>query len=73
MEAFLWSLARFNEARQKMNSTEGEQTDGRRQPQLGAVIFDGCSSKEKVVRDVTNLLTGRVQEKIRQMVSIVLF
>ncbi|KAK7082167.1 hypothetical protein SK128_025435 [Halocaridina rubra] len=36
---------------------------------LGAIILDACSSKEKVVRDVTNFLTGRIPDRMREKVS----
>ncbi|KAF2361851.1 Receptor ligand binding region [Trinorchestia longiramus] len=65
VEAFLWALARANEASKRGGSPAGEVP--RAVPQIGAVVFDACSNKEKVVRDVTNLLTGRLQERIRQM------
>ncbi|XP_064082330.1 uncharacterized protein LOC135198560 isoform X3 [Macrobrachium nipponense] len=35
---------------------------------LGAIILDACSSKEKIVRDVTNFLTGRIPDKMREKV-----
>jgi len=70
VEAFLWSLSKVNE-KNLMNSqsSSSEESSKRRSPQIGAVIFDGCSNKEKIVRDMTNLLTGRVQERIGEMVS----
>ena len=57
VESFLWALEKVNK-------------DPRILPgiKLGAVIFDSCGSKEKMVRDVTNLLTDHVPEVIRDKV-----
>ncbi|XP_018021857.1 uncharacterized protein LOC108678033, partial [Hyalella azteca] len=65
VEAFLWSLSRVNEEARKARRVPGETPTPT--VQAGAVIFDACANKEKVVRDVTNLLTGRVQQTIRKM------
>lgn len=40
---------------------------------LGAIILDACTSKEKVVRDVTNFLTGRIPERMRKKVRLLKF
>ena len=70
VEAFLWALSKVNEKNKQLESTSDASKKG---VQIGAVIFDGCSNKEKIVRDLTNLLTGRVQDRIQEMVSLLVY
>ncbi|CAL4110974.1 unnamed protein product, partial [Meganyctiphanes norvegica] len=57
VESFLWALDRVNKDPHILPGL-----------QLGAIIFDACNSKEKVVRDVTNFLTGRVPDHLREKI-----
>ncbi|XP_071536993.1 uncharacterized protein [Panulirus ornatus] len=57
VESLLWSLDRLNSNPEILPGVT-----------LGAVILDACTSKEKVVRDVTNFLTGRIPERMRKKV-----
>ncbi|XP_042216171.1 uncharacterized protein LOC121862159 isoform X1 [Homarus americanus] len=57
VEALLWSLERLNSDPKILPGVT-----------LGAIILDACTSKEKVVRDLTNFLTGRIPERMRKKV-----
>ncbi|XP_069175470.1 uncharacterized protein [Procambarus clarkii] len=57
VESLLWSLDRLNSDPKILPGVT-----------LGAIILDACTSKEKVVRDVTNFLTGRIPERMRKQV-----
>nr|XP_053640093.1 uncharacterized protein LOC128694146 [Cherax quadricarinatus] len=57
VESLLWSLDLLNSDKKILPGVT-----------LGAIILDACTSKEKVVRDVTNFLTGRIPERMRKQV-----
>ncbi|XP_076068508.1 uncharacterized protein LOC143040959 [Oratosquilla oratoria] len=54
VESMLWSLERINRDEEVLPGVK-----------LGAIIFDACGSKEKVVRDVANFLSGRVPSRMK--------
>ena len=57
VESFLWALNKVNNDPTILPGVK-----------LGAVIFDSCGSKEKMVRDITNFLTDHIPQRIRDKV-----
>ena len=54
MEALLWSLKQVN----KNSKIE-----------IGAVVIDSCNSSEKVVKDLSNFLSGRLPASLKKKVG----
>ncbi|KAK8406152.1 hypothetical protein O3P69_007104 [Scylla paramamosain] len=60
VESVLWALDRLNNDPKVLPGVT-----------LGAIVLDACRSKEKIVRDLTNFLTGRTSESVRKKVPSV--
>ena len=58
VESVLWALDRLNNDPKVLPGVT-----------LGAIVLDACRSKEKIVRDLTNFLTGRTSESVRKKVQ----